>query len=167
MRASFQRLALPIAVLALCSGAAQAQNIANAQLTGYEEVPALNSAGTGMLRARIKATSIDYELSYSGLATNVAQAHIHFGQKGVNGGISVFLCTNIGGGTPNTPPCPAGDATFTGTLTSADVLGPTGQNIAAGDFDALVRAMRAGVTYANVHTSQFPAGEMRGQIKVK
>lgn len=141
--------------------------MAKAALTGYEEVPALNSPGSATFRARINATTIDYELSYTGLPTNVAQAHVHFGQRGVNGGTSVFLCTNIGGGGPGTPACPAGNGTVQGTLDSADVLGPSAQNISAGDFDALVLAMRAGVTYANVHTAQFAGGELRGQIKVR
>jgi CHRD domain len=146
-------------------GAAQAQSSASAKLSGYEEVPALNSSGSGSFRGTINANSIAYTLRYKGLATDVAQAHIHFGQKGVNGGVSVLLCSNTAGG--GTPVCPAGNATVTGTLKSADVLGPTAQNIAAGDFDALVSAMRAGLTYANVHTAQFPNGEIRGQVKVK
>jgi hypothetical protein len=147
------------------SGAAQAQSSASAKLSGYEEVPALNSSGSATFSGTINANSISYRLRYKGLSTDVAQAHIHFGQKGVNGGVSVLLCSNTAGG--STPVCPAGNATVTGTLKSADVLGPTAQNIAAGDFDALVSAMRAGVSYANVHTAQFASGELRGQIKVK
>jgi CHRD domain len=40
-----------------------------------------------------------------------------------------------------------------------------GQGIAAGEFDELVDAIRAGFTYANVHTTAFPPGEIRAQIK--
>jgi hypothetical protein len=157
------------AAAALCAlaagGTAQAQSTASAKLSGYEEVPALNSPGSATFRGTIAAMKIEYTLRYKGLSSDVAQAHIHFGQKGVNGGISVLLCSNTAGG--STPACPAGNATVTGTLKSADVVGPTAQNIAAGDFDALVRAMQAGVTYANVHSALFPNGEIRGQIKVK
>jgi hypothetical protein len=39
-----------------------------------------------------------------------------------------------------------------------------GQGIAAGDFAELVRAIRAGKAYVNVHSSVFPGGEIRGQL---
>ena len=41
---------------------------------------------------------------------------------------------------------------------------PAAQGIAAGQWDKIVAAMRAGVAYANVHTTNFPQGEIRGQI---
>jgi CHRD domain len=53
----------------------------------------------------------------------------------------------------------------TGTVVAADVVGPAGQGIAPGEFGELVRAMKAGLTYSNVHTQSFAAGEIRGQIK--
>ena len=46
----------------------------------------------------------------------------------------------------------------------ADVLALDDQGIEAGSFAELVRAMRAGATYANVHSEHFPSGEIRGQI---
>jgi hypothetical protein len=45
------------------------------------------------------------------------------------------------------------------------VIGPTGQGIAPGEFAELVRAIRAGATYANVHTDKHPTGEIRGHIQ--
>ncbi len=54
--------------------------------------------------------------------------------------------------------------TVTGTITPANVIGPAAQGIAAGQWDKIVAAMRAGVAYANVHTTNFPQGEIRGQI---
>ena len=47
-----------------------------------------------------------YELSYSGLEGTVLQAHIHFGKRAINGGISLFLCANLGNGPAGTPTCP-------------------------------------------------------------
>jgi hypothetical protein len=52
----------------------------------------------------------------------------------------------------------------TGTVTAADVVGPTGQGVSPGEFEEILDAMRAGVTYANVHTTKIPGGEIRGQI---
>jgi CHRD domain len=86
-------------------------------------------------------------------------AHIHFGQKDVNGGVSAFLC---GGG--DKPPCPM-SGTVRGAIDPADIIGPSGQGIAPGEFDEVVAAMEAAVTYANVHTQMFPGGEIRGQIQ--
>ena len=54
---------------------------------------------------------------------------------------------------------------MTGTVVAADVVGPAGQGIAPGQIDELMRAMRAGVTYADLHTTQYPGGEIRGQIR--
>ena len=56
-------------------------------------------------------------------------------------------------------------ATVEGTRTAADMFGgATAQGIAPGEFDELVRALRAGATYANVHTTGRPGGEIRGQL---
>ena len=55
-------------------------------------------------------------------------------------------------------------AIVTGTITAANVVGPVGQGITAGEFEELVRAILAGVTYVNVHNATFPSGEIRGQI---
>jgi hypothetical protein len=136
-------------------------------LSGYEEVPAVSSTGGGDFRAAIDRHSdtIQYRLSFSGIEGNTLQSHIHLGQKGVNGGITVFLCSNLGNGPAGTQPCPQ-SGTIEGTITPADVLSPSPtQGLAAGEFDELVRALRAGVTYVNVHSSTSPGGEIRGQIE--
>ncbi len=139
-----------------------------ADLQGFEEVPAISTTGFGELRLKVSndETSIDFELSYSDLEAPVRQAHIHLGQFGVNGGISVFLCQTAGFPDPTglAPVCPQ-SGVVTGTLTSANVIGPTSQGIAAGEFAELLAAIRAGATYANVHSNSFPGGEIRGQIK--
>jgi hypothetical protein len=136
------------------------------RLSGYEEDPqALSTTGTGSFRARISESrqEISFRLSYAGLEGNITQAHIHFGGKAQSGGISVFLCSNVGSPVP-TQACPAAPGTVSGVLRPTDVIGPAGQGIAAGEFAELVAAIRNGTTYVNVHSSKYPAGEIRGQL---
>jgi hypothetical protein len=133
-----------------------------AHLDGYHENPTLSTTGRGRFVARINddARTIEYRLVYSGLEGGpAAAAHIHLGMPWVNGGVSAFLC---GGG--DKPPCPAEGTAVEGVIDEADVIGPVGQGIAPGEFDELVRAIRAGATYANVHNEGRPGGEIRGQI---
>ena len=136
-------------------------NTFEARLNGLQQVPAVITTGHGTFNGTISpdGTSISYTLTYSGLTSEVHFAHIHIGQSRVNGGVVAFLC----GGTGH-PACPT-SGTVTGTLTSANVTAQMpSQGVAAGDFQGLVTAIRAGVTYVNVHTTNFPAGEIRGQI---
>jgi hypothetical protein len=133
-------------------------------MIGYLEVPAISTGATGSFEARIEGNELHYRLSYSDLEAAVTQAHIHFGQRSVNGGISIWLCG--AGATPGpagTPTCPS-SGTVTRTVGPGDVVGPAGQGIAAGQFDEIVAAMQAGGAYANVHSSLFPGGEIRSQI---
>lgn len=142
-------------------------------LSGFNEPPSISTVGSGQFKAEIDndETSISWELTYTDLESAVQQAHIHFAQRDVNGGITVFLCTNLGNGPAGTQLCPPSPATITGTITAADVSPPIpatqaarNQGLGTGEFDELVRAIRAGSTYANVHTTTFPGGEVRGQI---
>ncbi|MGH3023992.1 MAG: CHRD domain-containing protein [Gaiellaceae bacterium] len=152
-------------LVASLAGASGGKKNVKANLEGFNEVPAVSSFGEGSFTASIDtdAQTITYELSYGGLNSAASAAHIHLGQRGANGGVSAFLC---GGG--DKPACPAGTGateSVSGVIDAADVIGPAGQGIAAGEFDELVRAIRAGVTYANVHTATQPGGELRGQLR--
>ena len=134
-----------------------------AKLIGYNEVPSVSTAAKGQFRATIGQDNrtIEYELSFEHIEGGTAVAgHIHLGQRHTNGGVSAFLC---GGG--DKPACPSPGGTVKGTIDAADVIGPAVQGIAAGQIDELVRAIRAGATYANVHSTNFPGGEIRGQLK--
>jgi hypothetical protein len=133
-------------------------------LTGYQEVPSVSTVASGRFTAEVRNDRITFTLSYRNLEGTVQQAHIHLGQRHVNGGISVFLCSNLPSPPPGTQACPAPPATISGTLTAANVIGPEAQGIAPGEFAELVAAIRAGVTYANVHSSKFPGGEIRAQL---
>ena len=137
-------------------------------LRGYEEVPAISTAGHGTFQARISKSSqeIPFTLTYDDLEGAVTQSHIHFGQKSVNGGIVVWLCQTGQAAAPaGTAVCPPPPATVTGVITPAQVVAQTpNQGIEAGAFDELVNALRAGVAYANVHSTKWPGGEIRGQL---
>lgn len=135
-------------------------------LTGFQEPPAVSSEGMGLFRGNLRSggDELQFEFSYDGLEGQVLQAHLHLGQHGVNGGISIFLCTNLGNGPAGTPACPPPPATITGTLSADDVIGPVPQGIAPGEWEEVKRALRAGKVYANVHSDKFPGGEIRGQL---
>jgi hypothetical protein len=155
-----------------------------ARLSSFNEVhfiggaaPALRGAISSNASGRFKATiddngqMIHYELSYQGLESAVTQAHIHFGQRHTVGGIVVWLCQTAAVPAPLavsavTPTCPQ-EGTVSGTIAPTQVLTVTGQGIDAGEFTELVRAIRAGITYANVHSAVFAPGEIRGQIRAR
>ena len=138
-----------------------------ARLIGYEEVPAVSTTGNADFRAELSpyGNAVNWELTYRNLEGNITQSHIHFGQRGVNGGIVVFLCSNLGNGPAGTQPCPAPPATIRGTFTAADVVGgASAQGIAPGEYEEVLRAVRAGATYVNIHSNIWPGGEIRSQI---
>jgi hypothetical protein len=144
-------------------------------LIGYQEVPSISTTGNGTFDAVISedGTRVNYVLSYADLEGSVQQSHIHLGQPGVNGGISVFLCSNLGNGPAGTQACPPAPATISGVITAADVspniaatAGARQQGLDTGEMNELVAAMRAGYTYANVHSTKWPGGEIRAQIHV-
>ena len=141
-----------------------------ADLRSYNEVPTLSTAGRGTFFGKLAAdeTEIEYRLDYAGLEGTVTVSHIHLGQPHTTGGVIIWLCGPMGAAPPGTPECGASGGAgpeATGTLTAAGVVGPAAQGIAAGEFAELVRAIKAGATYVNVHSSLFPTGEIRGQIK--
>jgi hypothetical protein len=148
-----------------------------ASLLGINEVAsgvgAVSTAATGSFRATLSddGTTISYRLQYADLEGDITQSHIHVGQTHTAGGISVWLCQTAGTPAPAavidiTPLCgdPRSD-TVEGTFTAANVIGPSGSGIDANEFAELIQLMRSRVTYANVHTSKFGPGEIRGQIR--
>ncbi|HEY8417111.1 MAG TPA: CHRD domain-containing protein [Limnochordales bacterium] len=133
-----------------------------ATLSGFEEVPPILTPGTGTFRATLAGDgqSLRFQLTFADLLAPVTVAHLHFGQPGVNGGVFAFLC---GGG--GRPACPERGGTVEGTLTANDILAVSEQGLEAGDWAGAVRILRAGMAYANVHSTRFPAGEIRGQVR--
>jgi len=134
---------------------------------------AISSGASGSFSATLNKSGdvVEYTLHYEGLESDVTQSHIHFGQRRTVGGIVVWLCQTQGTRAPAavdaaTPFCPgAREGTVSGTFNAAQVLAQSTQGIDAGQFDELIRAIRAGAAYANVHSTTFTPGEIRGQIK--
>jgi hypothetical protein len=131
-----------------------------AKLTGDQEVPAVSTLAQG--KAIFKLSQDGQSISYRLVVANindVTQAHIHIAPAGVNGPVVAWLY-------PGGPPAQLIPGRFDGilaegTLTSANLVGP----LAGMTLEDLLKEMTSGNTYVNVHTSQFPAGEIRGQIR--
>jgi hypothetical protein len=89
----------------------------------------------------------------------------------VNGGITVFLCSNLGNGPAGTQPCPPSPATIDGTIQAADVspyipatLAARTQGLNTGEIEELIAAIRNDSVYVNVHSTLWPGGEIRKQL---
>lgn len=161
--AAISLLTMPL--LARHDGHGKPEHEFRAELKGRNEVPVTLSAGRGTLELTINDndTSAHFVLEYSGLNTPVAAAHIHVAQPNVNGGVTVFFCGTVPAGFPARAACPA-NGTVSGDFTAADVIGLTSQQLEVNNLPKLLAAIRAGKTYANVHTMTSPGGEIRGQI---
>jgi hypothetical protein len=142
--------------------------VVHADLVGTQEVPIVSTGANGHFHAVVDTVmnTITWTLRYEGLEGTVTQAHVHIGQRNVNGGISFFMCSNLT--TPAPPPgtaaCPAPAGELSGVITPENIIGPTGQGIPAAAFAEVVENIRDGLSYANVHTSLAPGGEIRGQL---
>jgi CHRD domain len=152
--------ALAASMLAAPAAYSQTERF-SASLVGANEVPPINTAGTANFEMTIQPGAISFSLSFADLSSPLAAAHLHFAPSKVNGGVMIFLCG--GGGQPACPAATEGE--ITGTITAANVTGPVAQGIAAGDLDSALEAVRAGLSYANMHTANFGGGEIRGQIR--
>lgn len=151
-----------VAALFATQGANPALSSANrnfrAHLTGDQEVQTppveTQAQGQALFQLSKDGKTLHYKLIVANIA-NVTQAHIHLAPAGANGPVVAFLFHG-----------PTTNGRFDGVLaqgaiTSANLVGPlTGQPLSA-----LINAVSAGNTYVNVHTTAYPAGEIRGQIR--
>ena len=129
-------------------------------LSGGEEVPVRDTQAQGqaIFQTGPAGGDISYKLIVANI-DNVTQAHIHMAAAGVNGAIVAWLY-------PAAPPAmliegPSDGVLAEGMLSAASLVGP----LAGQPLSALLDAIRAGNAYVNVHTTQFPPGEIRGQIR--
>jgi hypothetical protein len=126
-----------------------------ARLTGAQEVPPVSTTAEGTARfARVSDTRMTYRLTASNI-DNVSGAHVHLAPRGMDGPIVVDLRV------PASCTVEGTSINCRGAFTSARLQGP----LEGRSLNALVRAMRNGRTYVNVHTTDFPDGEIRGQIR--
>jgi len=130
-----------------------------AALIGSQEVPPVTTDARAVVDVVLNPdNTLSYVLRALGPITNATQAHIHLGARGQNGPIAVFLYGLTTG--ENFQP---GDIIATGTLSNANVIARPGF---APTISNLVQRIRQGRAYANLHTIQNPAGEVRGQMLV-
>jgi hypothetical protein len=133
-----------------------AQSKFRAKLDANNEVPPVNSTAEGVATFKIKDDTINSKINVSGI-TDVSGAHIHAGKKGENGDPIVDLLKT--GEKAKTP----GGVTIKGNFTASDFEG----SMKGKALSDLQSAMSTNGTYVNIHTSDHPDGEIRGQIKVK
>jgi hypothetical protein len=182
--------AIPVATIVAFTASYAGSEEFKARLTGFNEIGSIPSGATyaqsytgavltdatGTLHLDLdkKKSSIAYTLTYTGpFTSDVQQAHIHFGKSRDSGGIVVWLCQTTAKPAPAqvlaiTPSCtttPNPTATVMGTITADNVLPLTGQNVTAKDFDAIEDAITSNTAYVNIHTANFPGGEIRGQLR--
>ncbi len=140
-------------------------------ISSFQQVPAFSSGANGHFKAEVNVerTEVKYKLSYKGMEGDVFMAHIHFAQAGANGGIMVWFCGDPDAGFPppasiNVPLCGPKEDMLEGSFTVDELLGPEGQGISPGEFEAFVVALEKGLGYVNIHSTLQPPGEIRGQI---
>ena len=152
-------LALGVIVAAgsvACDKPAEDASIFVADLAGANEVPARGTAAIGTVGLYVDGNTVDYTIEVHGI-TAITGAHIHSGAAGALGSIRISLYP--GPGTNATTPTGAVDGILiSGSFEASQVTGVT--------YEELLNQMRAGTAYANVHTTQYPGGEIRGQVRL-
>jgi hypothetical protein len=158
--ATAPELTVPVYMLEGAAGGAHAPAMFHAHATGDQEVPPNDSRARGQATFRLEnaGTELHYRLIVSNIE-NVSMAHIHLAPAGVNGPVGVWLY-------PGAPPPQliagrVNGVLAEGVITADNFVGP----LAGLSMADLVEIMQAGGAYVNVHTSQYPGGEVRGLIR--
>jgi hypothetical protein len=157
MKSILSRLAIFSAVFLFAAFAiAAGKDTFSAKLTGGEETPAVKTKAKGEAVFHLvkNGREISYKLTVSEIE-NVTAAHIHRGKKGVEGPPLAGLFAG-----------PKKEGRFSGilaegTLTGKDLMG----SLSGKSVQDLVKVIKSGDAYVNVHTDNYPNGEIRGQIE--
>jgi CHRD domain-containing protein len=139
-----------------CNNALEGKEVFIANLNTSEEVPARPTGANGTAQIVVEGNQITYAIEVDDI-TSITFSHIHTAAPGVNGPVRLFLY-----------PPRAGDPAPLVTVTDKTILveATVDSSLVTGiSYDELLNAMRSGNAYVNVHTSQFPSGEMRGVIR--
>jgi hypothetical protein len=128
-------------------------------LIGLNQVPPVASIGRGLASYLITQDTgnLVYTLQVLDISSPISMAHIHLGRAGENGDVVANLC-----GAGSTPACATAGVVATGTITSSSLVGP----LAGHPLGDLIAAMSSGGAYTNVHSANFPDGEIRGQVRL-
>lgn len=141
-------------------GASAAPIPAQAQNKGFVvHLSSVNTSAQGkaIFNVHPNGQSINYRLIAWNI-DNVTMAHIHLAPLGLNGPVTVWLYPAAP--PPASPSGPINGVFATGSITSANLVGP----LAGMPLSSLVARMESGMAYVNVHTTAYPAGEIRGQF---
>ena len=128
-------------------------NTFSTPLTGMEEVPPVNTNSTGIALFELVNNNINFKLNVTNL-DNIKAAHIHSGEFGQNGDIVVTLFQSA------TPTDVMNGTLAEGKVATGDLQGP----LKGKTINDLVQLINNTQTYVNIHTEQYPNGEIRGQI---
>jgi glucose/arabinose dehydrogenase len=130
-----------------------------ALLAGDEEVPPVTTDAAAVALFDLKHDgTLSFELRALQPIQNATAAHVHLGGQGQNGPVVLFLY-----GPTEGENFKAGDVIATGTVNSSNVIAQTNFSPTIGE---LAERIRQGRAYANLHTTAFPEGEIRGQVVV-
>jgi|SRR5438445_2261393 len=127
-------------------------------LSGANEVPARGTGASGVMGFNVTGNRVDYSIEVHNMSTGIVGAHLHTGAAGINGPIRIALFPGPGANFTTNPLTGVDGQLYEGSFEASDVTGISFQDLLAG--------MRAGTVYGNVHTSQFPGGEIRGQAQL-
>jgi hypothetical protein len=127
-----------------------------ARLSGFQEVPPVRTLSSGNFSAHLSAdgSKLFFRLVIRDIR-NATQGHIHLGARGMNGPIVAFLFG------PRRNPLSVRRRVITGVITREDLVGP----LRGRSLRSLIRQMRLGNAYVNVHTTRNPNGQIRGQVR--
>ncbi len=155
------RSVLSLAIAGVCavvfSAAAEAQTLTfTAALHGGNEVPGVStgSAGTATVTWDVATKAGTYRVDVFNMPVGTTASHIHVGAPGVSGPVIINFTVPAGG--------ISNDYGLTGTFACSDLVPRAPQGInSCEDFE---QALRLENTYVNVHSTNNPSGEIRGQL---